>query len=204
MPKRSVLLPIVLILIVSTSVLTAQTRTGSPPTGPLLGRGHIWLKAGQNAFGGAATSEWGVDHEDYLAIEGYSAARAGAWYAGGELGRTASADTVNDDGDTIRDLGFWWIELNAKRVFGLKHGFTVDAGFGGAMFYVEGDEVSVVDGTTTDPLADIGFGLQGFADFTWRTRNLLLGLDAKYQWAVDLVSIDYTNLGLGVHVGFCF
>ena len=185
--------------------LAAYSQTTEGAAEPLLGSGHIWLKAGQTDLRDAAAGAWGVEREGYFALEGYWASRIHEWYTGAELGLTATDSAVTDDGETIRDFGFWWIEINSKRAFDLKHGLTIDVGMGVALFFVEGEEENSLGGTpTTDPLADFGFGAQAFTDFTWRTRHLLIGLDAKYQWAMDIINIDYSNLRLGAHIGFCF
>ena len=189
-------------LAVACSVAYPQTEPG--PAGPPLGTGHLWLKAGQFNLNGESAGVWGVDREGYLALEGYGESGEG-WYFGGELGRSAAGSGVNDDGDTIRDFDFWWLEWNAKKAFDLKRGFSIDVGLGSALFYVDGEEVVAAgEFFSTDPLADIGFGAQVFTDFTWRTRRLLIGLDARYQWAFDVIDISYSNLRFGAHVGFCF
>ena len=129
----------------------------------------------------------------------------GDFYFGAEIGHAGAREAVNTDGDTIRNFDFLWLEFNEKKAFGLGHGFSIDLGLGGAAFYVDGEEVSMSGGQTfADPLADIGFGAQVFVDFNWRARDLLLGLDAKYQWAFDIIDIDYSNLRLGAHLGVAF
>ena len=184
------------------SLAWPQTTPG--PAGPALGKGHLWLKAGQFDLNGDAAGEWGVDREGYLALEGYGELDDEV-YIGGELGRSAAASGVNDDGDRIEDFDFLWLEWNTKMAFDLERGFSVDVGLGGALFYVSGDKVIASgDFSSTAPLADVGFGVQVFTDFNWRTRRLLIGLDAKYQWAFDVIDISYSNLRFGAHVGFCF
>ncbi len=43
-----------------------------------------------------------------------------------------------------------------------------------------------------------------FVDFDWRVRRLIVGVDAKYQRAFDVIDIEYSNLRLGAHVGLTF
>jgi len=180
----------------------ATVAPGDPP----LGSGHLWLKAGKSDLNGEVTKAWGADREGYLALEGYGAFGGNRhWYAGGELGR-AAAGTVNaGGGDGIRDFRFWWLEFNLKRAFDLTHGLSLDVGLGSATFFVGGDEeYTLGDVTVTAPLADVGFGAQALADFTWRKGRLLIGVDAKYQWAFDVIAINYSNLRLGAHLGLRF
>lgn len=116
-----------------------------------------------------------------------------------------SGEATNSDGDRIEDFDLDWIEINGKRAFDLHRGWSADVGFGGAFFYVDGREVSIQGGEEIrDPLADIGFGLQVVGDVSWRARRLLLGVDLHYQWAFDLIDIDYSNFRLGAHVGVAF
>jgi hypothetical protein len=159
---------------------------------------------GQTDIDDAAADAWGVDHEGYFALEGYGAI-GGESYLGGEMGQVGVGSTIEDNGERLRDFHLYWGELNGKHAFDLTHGFTFDAGLGSALFYVQGEEVTTLSGGEfTDPLASFGFGAQVFIDFTWRTRHLLLGVDAKYQWAFDFVNIDYSNLRYGGHLGFAF
>ncbi len=186
----------------SGSVALAQTTPA--PADPLLGRFHLWVKVGRTHLSDAAAAAWGVDREGYLGLEAYRVDNRG-FYLGGEIGGSETASGINRNGQTIRDLGFFSLELNAKRAFNLKRGLTFDAGLGGAFFSVQGEEVRIMSGQeSTDPLADLGFGLQAFVDFNWRVRRMLVGLDAKYQWAFDVIDIDYSNLRFGAHLGLAF
>ncbi|HKQ98046.1 MAG TPA: hypothetical protein VJV75_09230 [Candidatus Polarisedimenticolia bacterium] len=175
------------------------------PTGaaPPLGRFHVWLKAGRTDVAEGA-QEWGIDRIGYLAIEGFLA-RGREGYFGLEFGKFERSATAGADGDALRDVDSYWLELNGKHGFRLPHGLSFDAGAGGALFYIDGEEVTSQSGVEfTDPLADIGYGVQLFGDFNWRTRNLLVGLDVKYQWAFDFIDIDYSNLRIGAHLGVTF
>ncbi len=175
------------------------------PVAPLLGSGHVWLKGGATWFGGSVGDEWGVDRDIYLALEGFRASKVPGWYDGGALGHMEETEVVDRDGTAIRDFDFWWLEINTKRAFDRAHGTSIALGFGGSMFYVDGQEVDPFAGpSSTSPLADIGFGVQGFAEITWRTQHLLVGADLEYQWAFDVIDIAYSNLRLGAHLGFCF
>jgi hypothetical protein len=181
-----------------------QAARAPVPAGPLLGTGHVWLKFGQLDLDHSASSAWGVHSEDYLAIEGYHGNKSNLYF-GGEFGRSAASTAVNADGDTIQDFDFSWLEMNEKMAVDLTRGFTFDFGAGAALFYVDGEEVLTSDGVTyTDPLADLGFGAQLLIDFNWRLRHLLLGVDAKYQWAFDVISVDYSNFRYGAHIGVAF
>lgn len=183
-------------------VSQAFPQAGTAAAGPSLGSAHFWMEGGEALMGGAASDEWGVDREGYLALEGYAAVGHDEWHWGGEIGITATDDAVDDDGDRIRDFGFWWVEFNSKKAFPLSHGFVIDVGMGTSLFYVSGHEIDRFSGSS-DPLADVGFGFQAFSDFTWRRRGLLLGLDVEYQYALDLLNIDYSSLRFGGHLGFC-
>lgn len=183
---------------------TAPAQSAPKPAGPLLGRGHLWLKIGEVDLDDAAAEAWGVDHQTYLGLEGYRGFDHD-FYFGGEFGHAGAGTGMTESGDTLRDVDFWWLEMNEKKAFNLRHGLSFDAGLGLALFFVEGQEVTTLSGLEfSSPLADIGLGAQIFADFNWRTRRLLLGLDAKYQWAFDVIDIDYSNLRLGAHVGVAF
>jgi hypothetical protein len=193
-------LPVLVFALVGT---TARSQTPAP-AGSALGRAHLWVNLGTADLSGAAGSSWGVGREDYFGLEAYGRHDDHAYYGGG-FGRLAVGRTTNADGDTIRDFQFLWLELNGKWAFASRRAFTFDAGLGAAFFYVEGQEVSVVAGEeVTDPLADLGFGLQAFVDGTWRVRRLLLGLEAEYQLSYDVINIDYSSLRLGGHVGVAF
>jgi hypothetical protein len=184
------------------AVAYAQTTPG--PAGPPLGRGHLWVKIGRADFGSDSTRAWAVDSEGYVGLEGYRGSGRG-FYFGGEVGRFGTGRVTTPDGDTLRDIHFLWLELNEKLAFDLKRGLSIDAGVGVAFFYVDGQEVTTLSGLEfTSPLADVGRGVQVFADLNWRKRRLLLGLDVKYQWAFDVVNLNYSNLRLGGHVGIAF
>jgi hypothetical protein len=182
----------------------ATAEAPPAPREPLLGRGHLWLKLGRTDLDTAAADEWGVDRVNYLGLEGYYGSHNNLYF-GGELGTSRAGTGMTASGNELRDVDFWWMEMNEKFAFDLKHGLTIDAGLGWSLFYVNGDEVLTQSGQEfTDPLADIGLGAQIFVDFNWRARHLLLGLDAKYQWAFDVIDIDYSNVRLGAHVGVAF
>ena len=184
------------------SVAHAQTTPG--PAEPLLGRNHVILKFGRAFLSDDAAQEWGVSREEYFEVEGYHTYKR-RLYLGGALGRLGTGTGVAADGLPIRDLHFRWLELNVKEVFDRKRGMSLDFGGGVALLYIDGEEVDTLSGPTiTDPLADVGFGSQIFGDFNWRTRHLILGLDAKYQLAFDLVDVNYSNLRLGAHLGVAF
>ncbi|HEU4402951.1 MAG TPA: hypothetical protein VFT43_12680 [Candidatus Polarisedimenticolia bacterium] len=194
--------PVVLCLALGGSLATAQT-TPRPPE-PLLGRFHTWLKGGSDDLNAEASRAWGTDHERYLALEMYHGSPTGL-YLGGELGHSGAGKGTTDSGNPVRDLDFWWLELNEKIAFDAHHGLTFDVGLGLALFYVEGQEVTTQGGQEfTDPLADVGLGAQVLGDFNWRRRHLLLGLDARYQQAFDVININYSNLRLGAHLGLVF
>ena len=179
----------------------------SPAPAPLppLGRAHLLLEAGRIDVDDAAAREWGVDREGFFALALYLGDERGLGYLGGEIGHAGTRETTNSDGDRIEDFDFDWIEINTKRAFDLHRGWSADVGFGGAFFYVDGQEVSVQGGEEIrDPLADIGFGLQIVGDVSWRARRLLLGVDLHYQWAFDLLDVDYSNFRFGAHVGVAF
>lgn len=172
---------------------------------PLLGRVHVWVGLGQADLDDAAAREWGVDREGHFALEVYGAGHPREFYFGGGITHWKTGRATAADGDTIRDFDFLSVELSEKKAFDLTHGLSWDVGLGGAMFYVDGEEVTMQGGQElSDPLADIGFGLQVFADFNWRARRLLIGLDAKYQWAFDIIDIDYSNFRYGAHLGVAF
>lgn len=193
-----------LILAHAMSLSAAYPQTTTGPADPLLGRAHLWVDFGRTDLSNAAARAWGVDREGYVGLEAYRRS-GGESYFGGGIGRSGAGRATNADGDTIRDFQFVWLELNGKRAFELKRGFTFDAGLGGSLFYAEGQEVSIVSGQEfTDPLADLGFGAQAFVDFTWRARRLLLGLEAEYQMAFDIINVNYSNLRLGGHLGVAF
>jgi hypothetical protein len=189
-------------LSLSGSALLAQTAP--VPAEPPLGRGHLWIEVGQMDLDDAADEAWGLNRESYLALEGY-AGRDRGFYLGGEFSHSGTGGTTASDGDSIRDFDLWWLEMNGKQAFDLKHGLSVDAGLGWSLFYAEGREVSMLGGQqVTDPLADFGFGAQVFGDFNWGVRRFLIGFDVKYQWAFDFVNVNYSNLRTGAHVGFRF
>src|SRR5262245_26123889 len=200
-PLRSALIAALFLLPIGASVPAGAEPVAPPPP---LGGFHIWAKGATVDLGGTATDDWGPDRETYFAIEGYLS-EWGRSYVGAELGRAHRDTAINVDGEEMRDLDFWSGELNWKYAFDWGHGMTADIGMGSALIYVDGDEViPLVPVAETSPLADIGFGLQAFADFNWRTRRLLIGLDVKYQYAWDILNLDYSNLRLGGHIGLAF
>lgn len=169
-----------------------------------LGRGYLSAKLGQLDLDGAAGGAWGLDREGYLALEGYGGGARG-WYFGGEIGRSGSDRGVTARGDEIRDIRFMWLEMNTKGALDLGHGMSFDAGLGWALLWVDGEEVFMAGGrTSTDPLADIGMGAQAFAGFHWRARRLLTGVELKYQWAADLIDVDYSNFRVSGGIGLVF
>ena len=181
----------------------ARAQTAPDPRGPSLGRGHVWIKIARADFDDASAGFWGVDEEGFVGLEAYGG--DGDFYGGVELGHARAGNATAADGDEIRDFDFLSLEFNAKKVFALKHGFTFGLGGGTALFYVNGEEVSVFGGQEfSDPLADLGFGAQGFVDLTWRARRFLIGVDVKYQAAFDILDVDYSNVRLGGHLGLVF
>jgi hypothetical protein len=194
--------PVVLALALSGSIGYAQGPPG--PGEPLLGRAHLWLKIGQADFNHDAAREWGVSRKHYLALEGYRGTRHDIYY-GGEIARIADDRSINADGDILRDLDLLWLELNVKLAFELRHDLSFGVGSGIAFVYVDGEEITMQGGQeVADPLADLALGSQLFVDLTWRRRRLLLGVDARYQRAFDVINVNYSNLRLGAHVGLAF
>jgi hypothetical protein len=194
---------VLLALAWSTSPALADTPAASSP--PPLGRGHLLFEAGGIDIDDAAAREWGVNREGFFALAGYRGDARGAAYLGGEIGHAGTDEATNSDQDRIEDFDLWWIEVNGKRAFALGRGWSADVGFGGSFFYVDGQEVTFEGGEEfRDPLADVGFGLQGVGNVSWRFRRLLLGINVHYQWAFDLIDVDYSNLRVGVHLGVVF
>ena len=146
----------------------------------------------------------GIDRIGYLALEGYWARERESYY-GFEFGTFERSQGTGADGDALRDVDSYWLEMNGKHAFRPPHGISFDVGAGGAVFYIDGEEVTTGSGQElTDPLADVGYGVQAFGDFTWRSRRLLMGVDVKYQWAFDIIDVDYSNLRIGAHLGLAF
>jgi hypothetical protein len=186
------------------SPVPALAQPDPPPAAPLLGRAHLVVKTARVDFDREAGRAWGIDRERYLGVEAYWALDR-AVYVGGAIGHAGTALAVAADGDVIRDLDFLWLEASQKAVVGLRHGFTFGAGLGAALFYVEGREVVAPDDPeTTDPIADVGFGAQAFVDLTWRAKRFLAGVEVQYQWAFDLLEVDYSNLRAGARLGVTF
>jgi hypothetical protein len=181
----------------------AVSTPQSANTAPALGRFHVWLKAGQTDLAEGA-QEWGIDRIGYLALEGYWARERENYY-GFEFATFERSQGTGADGDALRDVDSYWLEINGKHAFHPPHGISFDVGAGGAVFYIDGKEVTTESGQEfTDPLADVGYGMQLFGDFNWRSRRLLMGIDVKYQWAFDIIDIDYSNLRIGAHLGLAF
>ena len=192
------------ILALGLIVPAIHAQTPPAPGDPPLGRAHVWIKLGRADFDDDAASEWGVDQEGYLGLEGYGGG-AGGFYFGGELSHASAGSATSAEGTSIRDFDFVSLELNGKKVLDLKHGLTIDLGGGGALFYADGEEVEMSNGEEiSSPLADVGYGAQAFIDLNWRMRRLLVGLDVKYQAAFDILAIDYSNLRAGGHLGMAF
>lgn len=169
-----------------------------------LGKGHLWLRAGRIDLRDSVGTEWGLDRERFIALEGYGRS-GGRKYLGGEIGTFGSDEATRNDGTMLKDLHLRWIALNAKWAFPVGHGLSFDAGLGGMGFYIAGDEVRLEAGEEIrDPLADFGFGLQALGDFSWRVRSLVLGLDARFQYIGDFFEIDYSNFNVGAHLGVAF
>lgn len=169
-----------------------------------LGDGHIWLRAGRIDLRESVENEWGLDRETFFALEGYLG-RGYETYTGGEIGFASSDAAQNMDGDRLEDLHFRWGGLNVKHAFPMGHGLSFDAGAGLLLFYIDATEVSMSGGMEVrDPLADLGYGFQALGDFNWRYRVLVLGLDARFQYAFDLLDIDYSNFSVGAHLGVAF
>ena len=170
------------------------------PSERLLGRFHIWLKGGTESFLGDVEELWGIDSEEFVGLEGYGGGAKNNYF-GLEIGKVGVGSAEGEDGVVIHDLDFLAVELNWKIAFDLTHGMTLAPGFGTSGFFIDGEEV---DQFGSSDLADFGFGYQGFVDFTWRARRLLLGINAQYQVAIDILTLDYSNLTLGAHLGLAF
>ncbi|HXH27537.1 MAG TPA: hypothetical protein VNL37_00725 [Candidatus Polarisedimenticolia bacterium] len=185
-------------------VSVAEAQWTPAPGEPLLGRFHLWLKSGQADFDHQVAREWGVDRKGYLALEGYRGTKNDVYF-GGEIARVADDRSINARGQTLRDLDLLWVELNVKTVLELRGNLSFGVGGGAALFYVDGEEITIEGGEEiSDPLADLALGSQLFIDLTWRHKRLLLGADARYQWAFDVINVNYSNLRLGAHVGLAF
>lgn len=182
----------------------AHAETALHPGESPLGRHHFWFKFGQTDFRDDTVAVWGVDQGTYYGLEYYYAVGP-AYHVGGEIGATSAEGGVTSDSESIRDFGFYSLEFNNKWMFDLHHGGAADIGFGGAVFWVDGEEVAFWDGGESFvPLASFGYGAQVFADLTWRVNHFLIGVDAKYQFAFDWLYLNYSNLRFGVHVGMAF
>jgi hypothetical protein len=182
----------------------SQAQIAPDPSRSPLGRWHVWVKFAQTHFQDDAVADWGVDRATHIGLEFYCAAGR-IYHVGGEIGSTSAGDLITSDGELIRDFRFFSFEGNNKWVFDLQHGITAEVGFGGAVFWVEGDEVTYWDGEeSSSPLASFGFGLQFFGDLTWRVHRFLIGVDVKYQTAADWLYVDHSNVRFGAHLGVAF
>ena len=188
-------------------LIASPVDAAPPPAAPIapLGSGHLFVTIGQIDLDDAAAREWGVNREGFFALSGYRGDARRVAYFGGEFGHSGSGGGTGSGGRIITDFDLYWIEANAKRAFDLGRGWSAGAGLGSALFYVDGSEVSVQDGEEfRDPLADVGFGAQVFTEAAWRAKHLLMGVEVRYQWAFDLIDVDYSNFRLGVRLGVVF
>jgi len=200
----SAMLRWVLALLTLSLVLGSGNLHAAGSSESTLGRGHLWLEFGRLDLAGEGGGFWGLDREAFLSLEGYARTSHG-WYLGGEIGRAGFGSGANGHGDELRDVRLLWLEMNGKDALDLGHGWCFEAGLGWALLWVDGDEVSGVGrGRTTDPLADLGLGAQVFAGVDWKARRFLAGLSLKYQWANDLIDIDYSNFRFAGHAGIAF
>lgn len=171
---------------------------------PSLGNFHITAKYGLIYFDDDAERVWGIDDENYLGVEFY-AGMAPNFYFGLEVGGAEAENAGGTVGDFFSSVDFLSLEANMKVAFALARGVSLDVGGGYALIWIEGEEVSYVLGVpVTTKVADVGQGLQVFMDVNWRLKMLLLGLDAKYQYAFDVWGLDYSNFRFGAHAGFAF
>lgn len=177
---------------------TGVTLLHADPTPSDLGRGHLWLESGRMDIQEPVRT-WGFDREGYLALEGYGRTRE-TIFLGGAIGWLTTHRAFTLGGERIGDLRFRWAELNVKKVFPLGAGFSAGVGGGGSFFYVRGNEVT----RGFSPLLDVGAGAQLLVDVDWRVHRLVLGLSARYQWAFDVFTFDYSNFRYGLHAGVVF
>ena len=200
MRTRRPLRSLAVLLLAGCLPLAAAATSAEARSGQALGQGHLWLKVQQTDFGGDTDEVWGVDSDVCVSLEGYWS----GWdkvYLGVEIGRIDVGTAQDEDGNHIEEFSFTSGEFNVKRVFDLGRGLTLGLGAGSGAFWASGEEVDTLG---RSPLADFGFGYQGFAEFNGRIRRFVAGVQVKYQAAFDFLEIDYSNLRFGGHLGLTF
>jgi hypothetical protein len=193
---------VVIALVIPVSIASAEENKS--PLSSLFKDPTLSIKYDRINFSHDAESEWGIDTADYYAID--LVFRWGPeFYAGWELGYTKDNDLVNDDGDIIDEFEYLSFTAHGKGSLKLCDGISFDLGGGLGFFWIVAEEEKD-NGRDTVRYNDHGYAAEALTEFNWRTDWLLIGLDAKYQFAFSCNPhcINYSNYRYGGHVGIIF
>jgi hypothetical protein len=182
-------------LVVFALVAAAPVALHGQDTAPL-GSGNVSVKFGYVVFAEGAEEDDGV----YLGLEGYGRVAANL-YLGGEI---AAASSFTLFGDEMRLVPF---EVNVKYARGVGSNFVVAGGAGLSYSAASFCEVGFFASCDLQDSEDAWlFGGQIFGDFVYRIKWLDFGISAKYQLLQDFeeVAADFSNLRLGLQLGFIF
>jgi len=154
------------------------------------------VEAGIASLDSEAEEVWGLDGPGYLA--------AGiGWPTGRRFGCEVRLARIggSSEGGQFQDVRIGLLEFDV--LFRPEPNARVRLGFGGgvATFWAQGDEVT---GETVSPLDDLGVGCQAVADLTIPVGRGRFGVRATYQVATDIITVDYSNLRLGLRAGWAF
>lgn len=191
--KRVWLISICMVLVMTCSAVHAQEKAP-------LGNGNFAVKFDYIVFTDDHFDEAGNEDDGlYIGLEGYGEITPNL-YIGGEVGSAFNIHLFGGE-----EISFLPIELNLKYAKEAARNFVVDFGAGLSYSYVELEYRSFW-GAAQEERDDWLFGVQFFADLTYKIRWFSIGVNGKYQITEDFKDegIDLNNWRLGVQLGIVF
>jgi hypothetical protein len=191
--KKFMLLCLIGVFVMTSAVVTAQEKAP-------LGNGNFAVKLDYITFTDDHFDELGNEDDGlYIGLEGYGKITPNL-YLGGEVGTATNIEFLGGE-----EITFVPVELNLKYAIEAARNFVVDFGAGVSYSYVE-LEYRPFLGAAQEERDDWLFGVQFFADLTYKIYWFSIGVNGKYQITEDFEDedVDLSNWRLGAQIGIVF
>jgi hypothetical protein len=191
--KRVLLISICMVFVMVSAGVNAEEKAP-------LGNGNFAVKLDYIAFTDDHFDDPGSEDDGlYIGLEGYGKITPNL-YLGGEVGTATNIDLFGGE-----EITFVPVELNLKYAKEAARNFVVDFGAGVSYSYAE-LEYDPFWGAAHEERDDWLFGVQFFADLTYKIHWFSIGVNGKYQITEDFKDegVDLSNYRLGVQLGIVF
>ena len=190
--KRLILFSVSMVFAMASTTVYAAERAS-------LGNSNFALKLDYIVFTDRHFDRPGNEDDGlYVGLEGYGEIFPNL-YLGGEIGQAVNIDLGGEE------ISFFPFELNSKYAIEAAPNLVADFGVGFSYCYVE-LQYQPLFGPLQKGRDDWLFGVQFFADLTYKIQRFSVGVSAKYQVTEDFrdEDLDLNNWRVGVQIGVMF